>query len=222
MNKEFRTPSDRRTQILDAAANLLAERGYHKTSMDAIALAVGIQKASLYHHFKNKQALVLALHQEIIDILFGLHRARMATAPIMTPAHLLFEMMFDLIRLAETHRGHLSILFDYYRELPESIHQEVSAKRKSYRLLVADILRRGVAAGEFGEMDVEFAARAVMGMCNWATRWYRPTGALRARSLAERTWKMLVMGLGPRPSRQLPEIRTERLHNRKKKPNKRR
>jgi TetR/AcrR family transcriptional regulator, cholesterol catabolism regulator len=54
---------------------LVGPRGYHKTSMDAIAAAVGIQKASLYHHFESKEAIVLELHRSIIDRLFELHRS---------------------------------------------------------------------------------------------------------------------------------------------------
>jgi TetR/AcrR family transcriptional regulator, cholesterol catabolism regulator len=188
-------PQSRRDQILNAAAELIAVHGYHKTSMDAVAIAVGIQKASLYHHFDSKEAIVIALHQSINDMLFELHRVR-TEAGSTTAGRQLFEIMMDIVSLAETHPGHLRILFDHYRELPEAMHKQVIARRKAYRDLVIQVLKRGTAEGEFGYIDVDFAARAVIGLCDWANQWYRPTGRLGARAVAERAWKLLVVGLG--------------------------
>lgn len=50
-----------RDEILDAAAELFTTRGYASTSTRAIAEAVGIRQASLYHHFPNKEAILEAL-----------------------------------------------------------------------------------------------------------------------------------------------------------------
>jgi AcrR family transcriptional regulator len=151
-------PQSRRDQILNAAAELIAVHGYHKTSMDAVAIAVGIQKASLYHHFDSKEAIVIALHQSINDMLFELHRVRTEVGST-TAGRQLFEIMMDIVSLAETHPGHLRILFDHYRELPEAMHKQVIARRKAYRDLVIQVLKRGTAEGEFGYIDVDFAAR---------------------------------------------------------------
>lgn len=46
--------------ILDAVTRLLAERGYERTTVEAVAHEVGVAKASLYKHFASKEALVLA------------------------------------------------------------------------------------------------------------------------------------------------------------------
>ena len=51
--------ADTRTRILDVAVPLFAEAGYDGVSMRAIAKAVGIQAASLYNHFPDKQSLYL-------------------------------------------------------------------------------------------------------------------------------------------------------------------
>ena len=51
----------RETAILDAAATLLAERGYAATSMDEIAAHVGISKPTLYQHFPSKDAVAVAV-----------------------------------------------------------------------------------------------------------------------------------------------------------------
>lgn len=50
-----------RRLILDHAARLLRSNGYHQTSLREIAEAVGIRKASLYHHFRSKEEIVEAV-----------------------------------------------------------------------------------------------------------------------------------------------------------------
>ncbi len=59
-----------RDEILDAAAELFTSRGYASTSTRAIAEAVGIRQASLYHYFKTKDELLSALlHQTVTPTL---------------------------------------------------------------------------------------------------------------------------------------------------------
>src|ERR1051325_1749247 len=52
------TMSARREEVTRTAARLFAERGYHGTSLADLAEALGIQKASLYHHIDTKEDLL--------------------------------------------------------------------------------------------------------------------------------------------------------------------
>lgn len=54
---------EREEMILRAAEELLAEKGYHDTSIDEIGARVGISKATVYLHFKTKEELVFALFE---------------------------------------------------------------------------------------------------------------------------------------------------------------
>ncbi|HZT99162.1 MAG TPA: helix-turn-helix domain-containing protein [Ktedonobacteraceae bacterium] len=49
--------------ILDVAEEMLAEKGYHDTSMDEIAALAGVAKGTLYQHFPGKEDLVFALFE---------------------------------------------------------------------------------------------------------------------------------------------------------------
>src|SRR6202034_428303 len=59
------TPERRRRQtrdhLLEAAAQVLAERGFHGASLDEVAAAAGFTKGAVYSHFKNKEDLFLAV-----------------------------------------------------------------------------------------------------------------------------------------------------------------
>jgi len=51
-------------QILAAAANLFAEKGYDNTSIDDIAAKANIAKGTLYYHFDSKESVVVALRED--------------------------------------------------------------------------------------------------------------------------------------------------------------
>src|SRR5579863_1643361 len=55
---------NRRAQLLNAAARLFRERGFHATSMRDIAKAVGMLSGSIYYHFDSKEEMLLAVYQE--------------------------------------------------------------------------------------------------------------------------------------------------------------
>src|SRR3989304_2639240 len=60
-----------RDDILLAAAQVFRRKGFHGASMQDIADAVGLQKASLYHHVHSKQEILLALLDRALDLLIA-------------------------------------------------------------------------------------------------------------------------------------------------------
>jgi TetR/AcrR family transcriptional regulator, cholesterol catabolism regulator len=65
-NSASRAPrqDNRRQQLLDVAARLFRERGYHVTSMRDIAREVGMLSGSIYYHFSSKEEMLLAVYEE--------------------------------------------------------------------------------------------------------------------------------------------------------------
>jgi len=61
-----RLPAEqRRRQLLDVGLQVFAERGFHATSMDDVALAAGVTKPVLYQHFPNKRGMYLTLLEDV-------------------------------------------------------------------------------------------------------------------------------------------------------------
>ena len=60
-----------RDEILEAAAQIFRQKGFHAASMQDIAQAVNLQKASLYHHVKNKQEILLKLLDQALELLIA-------------------------------------------------------------------------------------------------------------------------------------------------------
>jgi AcrR family transcriptional regulator len=68
--------SARRRQLLDAALEAFAERGFHATSMNEVAEAAGVTKPVLYQHFGSKRSL----YQELLDDVATTLRSRIEAA----------------------------------------------------------------------------------------------------------------------------------------------
>lgn len=60
--------ASREQEILDAARKLFRQKGYYATTMQDIAEAVGLQKASLYHYIRSKEALLLQIAGETMRL----------------------------------------------------------------------------------------------------------------------------------------------------------
>ncbi|MGB3698284.1 MAG: TetR/AcrR family transcriptional regulator [Gordonia sp. (in: high G+C Gram-positive bacteria)] len=73
---------DRRRQLIDAATVLFAERGYPHVSVADIARRAGVSAPTLYRHFTDKQALLLAAVQSRVDELeSSTERAGLSDSP---------------------------------------------------------------------------------------------------------------------------------------------
>ncbi len=67
-------------RILDAALNRFVTRGYYSTSVDDIAKDAGVTKGAVYFYFESKGAVLLALLDEIEDLIIGGLMARLKAA----------------------------------------------------------------------------------------------------------------------------------------------
>lgn len=195
--------SARRRQIVDEAARLFDERGYHATSMEDIAATVGVRKPTLYHYFSSKDEILRSIHEEFIELLLE-RQERRARTPL--PAvQMLLEMMADILELMETHRGHVRVFFEHHRELAAPAHAEIAAKRGRYEAMAGELIERGIQEGALRpDVDVRLVTLAMFGMCNWAYQWYRPSGPLGTREVASVFWDALVHGIGLPPAPPTP------------------
>lgn len=58
--------TDTRQRILSEAGRLFVSRGYHGVSMREVALAVGVTKPALYHHYADKETLFVAILEDSV------------------------------------------------------------------------------------------------------------------------------------------------------------
>ncbi len=70
-----------------------------------------------------------------------------------------------------------------------------TAARDRYEQALRDIVRRGIAAGEFRPVDAKLAVFAILGAINWIARWFSARGSVRPPELGAQFADHLVRGL---------------------------
>jgi len=83
----------RHREIIDAAAELMAERGYGGASLRELARRVGISQPSLYHYFRTKEELALQLLETLAADMLSAAPVTLPDDPTTFP-----RMLADLIR----------------------------------------------------------------------------------------------------------------------------
>jgi AcrR family transcriptional regulator len=184
---------DQREMILACAATLFAQHGYPGTSMNEVAHACGLSKATLYHYYKDKYALLVSIAEGHVQRLHALV-AEVGAERLGAEAHLR-----ELIgRIVEEYSGAQHA----HRVLTEDVRFLNSVDRervlRKEREVVAGFAR-AVTALRPDLKRVKLAKPMTMllfGMINWMFTWLRPDGRLGHAEMAPIVADLFLGGLG--------------------------
>ena len=183
-----------RGAILRAAASVFRSRGFFETGMREIAEAADLSPGNLYYYFASKTDILYFCQDHSVGRMLELARAaqrRRLTPPArlrrIVVAHLLCTL--DELDGAAAHTE--------VDALPLDLRRRIVAKRDRYERAVRRVVRDGVRASAFRKCDPILVTRALLGACNWTTRWYRPGGRLTPQAIADAYADYLLKGLVP-------------------------
>jgi TetR/AcrR family transcriptional regulator, cholesterol catabolism regulator len=184
-------------QILEAAALIFRMKGFHAASMQDIATAVNLQKASLYHHVSSKQEILLNLLDRALDVLTE-RMIEVLAQPLSVDQKLHLAVRTYLSTTTTEYRDLASVLLLEHRSL-DPIHLALHIPRRDrYERLWRDMIQEGVDAGIFSCEDPAMTTRAIMGTLNWTITWFRSDGSLSADEIAGIFSHLFLDGLSPR------------------------
>lgn len=157
------TQKSLREKILDTAKGMFIRQGYHGLAMRQISEAVGVTKAALYYHFKDKEELFIAiLETYLLELEIALDR--IMAEPVSCREQIRHFVEYVLaqpteqratIRLASQEAGQLSAAS---RKAFERIYREKFIGK------VESILKTGMDKGEFRRVKPEVATWTLLGM----------------------------------------------------------
>ena len=198
-----RKPADQsvnRETILHAAADVLRRNGYEATTMKDIASEVNLTAASLYHHFRNKDALLLAVLEG------GLDHAISKIEPVVQSDKTSTEKLYDMVRLhvltltANTAVGAAMIfeirpLMNLKADGRNGAHNYTDdfitkrdtffQRREYFEVLFRQVVKEGIEKGEFREVDIPIYTKSIIGANNWVAVWYKEGGRLSGEEIAQ-------------------------------------
>lgn len=186
-------PSGVRPDIIEAATRIFSERGYHAASMSDIADAVGIRKASLYHHVRKKEDLLFAIHEALVDELIDETLA--VSSSSLSPADKVRELLHLTMRFIARNRDGVAVFLSERHAVTGERWQALVVKRDLYERMVSQIVTEGRGTGEFADLPPELVAKALLGMANWAYTWFRQDGPMTADEVGEVFAAIALRGL---------------------------
>jgi TetR/AcrR family transcriptional regulator, cholesterol catabolism regulator len=189
-------PNNRKDQIYEVAERLFSERGYHATTIREIARALRIEGGSLYSHISGKQDLLYEI------VLRGSEQFLRAAREVTDAGGPAGEQLRSLMRrhlAIMTESAHRAVVhFHEWRHLEPERQAVILRRRDEYEGCVRQIVRAGVASGEFTSGGERLISLHVLSLLNWTYQWYRPGGTLNAHDLADHFFDQLMHGLAPR------------------------
>jgi AcrR family transcriptional regulator len=147
--------------ILEVSRKLFIERGYTAVSIREIAAKTGIAKATIYHHFPDKERILLAL----LEGTKAIQQEMLATIRAQTePRRRIETAVRENLRLMS---AITSIVHIVRRELPDGRKQTMKIygpAMEEFRALLVESLERGRETGVFRPIQAEKAITALMAM----------------------------------------------------------
>jgi AcrR family transcriptional regulator len=172
-----------RKDVLKAAAKLIRIHGYHGTSTQMIADALGVSKSTFFHHIKSKQDMLFQiLHEPMQKVYPDLQE--IYSQQLSPTQKLEFAVTNHILALTESIEV-VAVLLQERDCLKPPYSDILEPEREGYVRFFRLVIEDGVASGEFRSVDPKMAALAVLGMCNWLVQWYNPEGEVSAQAIAE-------------------------------------
>lgn len=182
--------SERRMELLAAAAQHFAMRGYAATSMRDIAADAGLLAGSMYHHFASKDEMLFEAYKVGVARVIEVHNA--AIDGVIEPWARLEAACVAHLECLLTEDPLARLLPLDLRPLPADLRRRLVAERDRYeRRFVAAVK----AVGMTKSGDDRLARMMLLGALNWTPTWYRRDGE-PPRRIAQAYVRMLRESMG--------------------------
>jgi AcrR family transcriptional regulator len=172
-----------REAIDNAAIELFARRGYHATSMRALASAARVQPAAIYHWYPNKEAILVQLQDDFMEQLT--ERVLAAIERQDRPALRLAAAVREHVVFHGIHRLAAFVTDSEIRALTDDARAALILKRDDYQAIFSEMIRDGIRDGSLRSSDAQVATYAILLQCTGVALWFDPAGPLKLEQVAE-------------------------------------
>ncbi|NQX68753.1 TetR/AcrR family transcriptional regulator [Paenibacillus alba] len=180
-----------KVKIIHAAVDVFSKNGYHRASMDEIALRANVAKGTLYYHFPGKaqlfKTLVIQGFQEVID------KIRADLQANLTLEEQIRRIVRHNLDLFLESSGLAHIVFN---ELSNGIDQEVLEELKKLRIdyihFLAEVLEEGKQEGVLRDVNCKLAAAGIVGMLDSAANYFMSNTHELSREHMERFFYTII------------------------------
>lgn len=186
--------SARVQELLEVGTRIFAEKGYEGTSMRDIAMAAGVSKALLYHHFVSKDEIYARISFNSTRNLYEFVEARIPETG--TASEKILAFMTAAATFFADHRSSwIAASTAFWTDPDRHRMARRVARRRLFEQRLRDLIREGVDSGEFREVDPAAAGRLILSGINWMQRWFDPAKSLSAEEIVSQYADIILNGL---------------------------
>ena len=173
--------------ILEKAHELFVEKGYERSSMREIAEKVGISKAALYHHFKNKEDILFTLCVEAGEIINEDMRQAILKSETQysNVRDQLINILYNYTIGYLKHKNFNKILFFEIESLPPDKREIIINYERSNVAQFKNYLRRIMEQGKIKKTNITVLTFCFFATVQWLYFWYKKDGPLSIRQIIE-------------------------------------
>jgi AcrR family transcriptional regulator len=183
---------EQREMILERAASLFARGGYPGTSMNQVAEACGLSKATLYHYYRDKYALLVSIADSHVTRLQGI--VEDALAEDKTAQGQLRALIRRLVEEYANAQNEHRVLTEDVKFLAAEDRERILGKEREVVAAFAKIV--GTLRPDLKKAAMSKPLTMLLfGMVNWMFTWMQPQGALSYESMAPVVADLFLGGL---------------------------
>jgi AcrR family transcriptional regulator len=185
------------TRVLDVAARVFDEKGYHAATMQDIADEADLTKGGLYHYLTGKAETLFAINERYLRA--GLAEIQeIADDETLGPLEKVGRLATTIAAQHDTFNPDLRVaLREFFAEGADT-QTRLIALRDEYESIVKSVIAEGVAAGEIIDADPNLLVKFFFGPMNWMSIWYR-AGRYSAKEIGEVFSGLLTQAFAAKP-----------------------
>ena len=189
----------KREALLRQAAAAFNSKGFQASSLDDLAASLGVTKAALYYYFPNKQKLLLACFERVMEAGFrSIEKAQVEGKNGREKVHLAIKYYLDEII---DEMSCCVVLTDEHFLLPEdrAVHIE---QRDRYEKMLRNMINEGINDKSIASCDPKLVIFTLLGSINWIPKWFSHGGEWSSRQVAVAMSEILdrAISADPKPS----------------------
>ena len=196
-NNEFKSQdkSLRKQMVIDTAVKIFHRKGYRAATLDDVAHELGLTRPALYHYVSSKENLLSLIYLQALESFF--ETIYEITAMDLTPPEKLKLFVYRHLKTVVIENiAMFTVFFSEENQLPEKDYQKIRSEKRKFTKVVEDIILEGIDQGYFRRVNPKLQANAIIGMCNWLYRWYKPVNSsLTPDEIVEQFTSLLENGL---------------------------
>ncbi len=181
------------TSLLNLAAHLIAQEGYHKASIRKVAKAADLSISTLYHYFREKDQLLFLIQYHTFDSLVQKLKERLES--VSSPEEKLLAMIENQIEHFIQHMDELKVCSRELESLSGTYYQKVLHKRREYFNLTLRIIEELKDKYKNPELDSRLTTLFLFGMLNWIYMWYKSGSKSSYPKIVKQMYNLVISGI---------------------------